>query len=412
MLNEQINTAHPQARRGLHTIMALWFLMNAGFFLIIPLLSIHYVDELGWAAAFIGMVLAVRQFMQQGLTVFGGALADRFGAKGLILSGIFIRSGSFILMGYATTPTMLLLSGILAALGGALFDAPSKAVVAALAPQEALSDLYARIGILQNVARTVGPLIGALLIQFHFQVVGIAAAGFFLLAFVVGLIGLPDVAVSTDNQGVTAGLKTALRDHAFVLYTLLMMGFWFMWVQMSIAMPLEAKALTGEDSSVGVLFTVNAIIAILLQAPALKLAQRFFQPLPTLILGVVLMAFGLGTVAWVGDIFHLYLSLFFFALGSVLVVPTAQTVAATMANPAARGAYFGVNSLALAVGGGIGQVAGGLMVDVAAARNWPALPWVVSAVVGLTAAVGLWQFYRRYRENMTPRSLATAVSGD
>ena len=37
----------PRARtRGLYTVLAVWFLMNAGFFLIIPLLSVHYVDGL------------------------------------------------------------------------------------------------------------------------------------------------------------------------------------------------------------------------------------------------------------------------------------------------------------------------------------------------------------------------------
>lgn len=76
-----------QAKRGLSTILVTWFLMNAGFFLIIPLVSVHYVDKLGWAATFIGVVLAVRQFGQQSLTVLGGALADRFGAKGLICWG-------------------------------------------------------------------------------------------------------------------------------------------------------------------------------------------------------------------------------------------------------------------------------------------------------------------------------------
>ena len=68
-----VNDLSPRARvRGLRTVLAVWFLMNAGFFLIIPLLSVHYVDRLGWAAAFIGVVLAVRQFAQQGLTIFGG----------------------------------------------------------------------------------------------------------------------------------------------------------------------------------------------------------------------------------------------------------------------------------------------------------------------------------------------------
>lgn len=63
-------------KRGFVSVLAVTFLMNAGFFLIIPLVSVHYVDRLGRAAAFIGLVLAVRQFVQQGLTVFGGALAD------------------------------------------------------------------------------------------------------------------------------------------------------------------------------------------------------------------------------------------------------------------------------------------------------------------------------------------------
>ena len=120
-------------RRGLYTVMAVTFLMNAGFFLIIPLVSVHYVDRLGWAAAFIGLVLAVRQFTQQGLTVFGGALADRFGPRRLILTGIMIRTVSFVVMGYAAQPWVLLLSGFLAAVGGALFDAPQRATLATLA---------------------------------------------------------------------------------------------------------------------------------------------------------------------------------------------------------------------------------------------------------------------------------------
>ena len=90
-------------QRGIITITTLWFLMNAGFFMLIPLLSIHFVDGLGWAAAFIGLVLAIRQFTQQSLTVFGGALADRFSAKKLIMLGVFIRTISFIIIGYTTT---------------------------------------------------------------------------------------------------------------------------------------------------------------------------------------------------------------------------------------------------------------------------------------------------------------------
>ena len=147
--------------RGLRTVLAVWFLMNAGFFLIIPLLSVHYVDRLGWAAAFIGLVLAVRQFAQQGLTIFGGALADRVGPRRLILFGVLIRAVSFAVMGFATVPWLLLLSGLLAALGGALFDAPIRATLATLAPEAQLTAVYCRLRTLQHLSPTLAPRLRA-----------------------------------------------------------------------------------------------------------------------------------------------------------------------------------------------------------------------------------------------------------
>src|SRR5436190_4127567 len=108
-------------RRGLYTLMADSFLMWAGFFMIIPLLSIYYVERLGWAATSIGVVLAVRQFTQQGLTPISGILADRFGAKGLILTGLLLRTVGFGAMAWANTFPLLIMCALLAALGGSMF---------------------------------------------------------------------------------------------------------------------------------------------------------------------------------------------------------------------------------------------------------------------------------------------------
>lgn len=401
-----------EQKRGLWTVMAITFLMNAGFFLIIPLVSVHYVDDLGWAAAFIGLVLAVRQFAQQGLTVFGGALADRFGPRRLILLGVLIRSASFVVMGFATTHWMLFLSGLLAAIGGALFDAPQRATLAALAPPERQADLYGQLGILQNVARTIGPLLGAFLIRYDFQMVGLGAAAFFLVSFFVTFFFLPPVRVCEGPQTAKAGLKLALCDRAFVVFTVLMMGFWFMWVQLSIALPLYVKHLTGSDSSVGILFTVSAVLAIVLQWPALRVSQRFLRPMPTIVLGMLSMAFGLGMVMATSTLLQFYVTLFFFALGTVLATPNTQSVTAEMADDHARGAYFGVGSLALAVGGGLGHIMGGTLVDMAVRLDRPSLPWLVFAVVGLVSAAGLWAFDGWQRSHPARSMAHSAVSGD
>src|SRR5512139_4205357 len=109
-------------RRGLIVLLANTFLMWAGFFMIVPILSVHFVDDLGWAAASIGLVLALRQFVQQTLTVVSGALADRFGAKQLILLGLIVRTIGFAGMAQVDALSALILTGVLAGIGGALFD--------------------------------------------------------------------------------------------------------------------------------------------------------------------------------------------------------------------------------------------------------------------------------------------------
>jgi DHA1 family multidrug resistance protein-like MFS transporter len=160
------------------------------------------------------------------------------------------------------------------------------------------------------------------------------------------------------------------------------------------------------------MFTVSAVLAIVLQVPALRVAGRYLRPTPTIIAGMISMALGMGLVAFNQTVVAFYVSLFFFSLGSVLATPSAQTVTAEMADDRARGAYFGVGSLAMAVGGGLGHILGGSLVDMAARRQVPALPWLVFAGVGLASAAGLWLFYEWRATRQPPRMAHAPASGD
>jgi len=79
-------------------------LVVLGFFVVFPLISIRFVDDLGWAALLVGIALGLRQFIQQGLGIFGGAIADRFGAKPMIITGMLLRASGFVFMAIADEP--------------------------------------------------------------------------------------------------------------------------------------------------------------------------------------------------------------------------------------------------------------------------------------------------------------------
>ena len=107
-------------------------LVVLGFFVVFPLISIRFVDQMGWAAVMVGIALGLRQFIQQGLGIFGGAIADRFGAKPMIVTGMLMRAGGFAAMAVAHEPWVLWFSCILSGLGGTLFDPPRAALVVKL----------------------------------------------------------------------------------------------------------------------------------------------------------------------------------------------------------------------------------------------------------------------------------------
>jgi DHA1 family multidrug resistance protein-like MFS transporter len=396
-------------RRGLFAILIINFFMWGGFFMVVPLISVHYVDDLGWAAAAIGLVLGVRQLTQQGLTLIGGALADRLGAKGLICTGLLIRALGFAGMAWASTFPLLLGTTVLAAIGGALFESPRAAAIAALTNSRNRARFYSLSGVIGGLGMTLGPLLGALLIKFDFSFVALTAAGSFVVTFLLGLLLLPQVRVATERRGLWDGVGLALHDRPFMLFNLLLMGYWFMWVQLTISLPLIAKELSGVSESVSWLYMLNAGMSVLLQYPLLRLSERWLRPISLLILGMALMAIGLGNVALVHSVPALLLCVACFSAGALLATPSQQTVTAELANPAALGSYFGVNSLALALGGGLGNFSGGVLYGLGQQYAAPGLPWLIFGVVGGSAVLGLAVLDRR-RTRVTERLLALRLA--
>ncbi|HEX8218432.1 MAG TPA: MFS transporter [Chloroflexia bacterium] len=393
-------------RRGLFSLLITTFFMWAGFFMVIPLMSVYYVDKLGWAAASIGLVLAVRQFTQQGLTPISGMLADRVGAKALILTGVLLRVVGFAALAWADTFPLLLLSTLLAALGGSMFDSPRSAAIAALTNKENRSRFYSLTGMVNNLGLIVGTQVGALLLPVSFDVVALGAALCFLATFFVTLFMLPAVRVSSRDPeeaagGMTDGLRKALHDKPFMMYNWLLVGYWFMWVQISISLPLAAKGLGGGDETISWIFAINSVLTIAFQYPLIRFASKRLRPLPTLVLGVGTMSLGLGSIALANSIPALMGCVVLYALGGLFASPMQQTVTAELADPRSLGSYFGVNSLALALGGGLGNLSGGLLYDLGKQLAFPELSWLVFCAVGLAATTGLFllaSYLRRRQE--------------
>jgi MFS transporter, DHA1 family, multidrug resistance protein len=379
------------------TLLVNNLLMWGGFFMVIPLISVHYVKDLGWTASLVGIVLALRQFSQQGITVFSGALADRFGAKGLILLGLFVRALGFMSMAWAETFPLLLASAFLAGLGGAFFESPKSAAMVALSDEGSRRRIYAVQGVTGNLGMAIGVLIGGLLIHTSFDVVAVVSGVCYLVAFVITAYRLPQVQVSLGQRSLLAGLGMAARDRRFVVFIALSIGYFLLWSQMSVGVSLKAENLAGTERAITWVFLIYTAIAISLQYPVLRWLEPRLSPLRGLVLGTAIMTLGLGLIAFAPSVGWLLGCVGIYALGSLILLPNQQTMTAELAGNTALGSYMGFSSLGLAVGGSLGNFVSGVLYDTGRAWGFDDLPWLVLFGVGSMTVLGLFWFSKRYR---------------
>lgn len=389
-------------RRGLNGLLVYTFFMVSGFAMLMPLVAVHYVNDLGFAAAAVGLALAVRQLTQQGLALVGGLLSDRYGARRMICLGVLLRALGFAGLAFAGDLPALLVAMVVSALGGALFEAPYQASIAALTTTQTRPRYYAISNWVSGVATTLGPLIGVALLRFDFRVVCLVAAACFAFNFVVALALLPRVEMP-ERAPPSRGLGLVLRDKPFLGLVGLMMLYWFLAIQINISFPLLAQRLTGDVASVGLMFAVSAGLTVALQYLLVRWLERRWTPAQVLVAGVVLMSLATGAIGLVSGFAAFLACVAAFSIGAVMTRPTQQTLIADMADARALGTYLGVSSLSLAVGGGIGNIAGGWLTDVAATRHWPWLPWSVFCAIGLASAFGL----SALNQNCVTRNTAT-----
>ncbi len=382
---------------GIQVIYINTALMYGGFFMVIPLIAAHYGNNLGWSAALIASVLAVRQLIQQGLSLVGGVMADRLGARLPIVAGLLIRAGGFFWMAFAHTPPELFASASLAALGGAFFEAPKSAAGAALTRPAERPAFYRNLGIVGNIGMAAGPALGGLLMRLDFAAVSITAGAIFVVAAVLAWTMLPPLSVaSRKGAHLGEGLLLALRDRRFVTYTVLVMGFWVLAVQYSLTLPFIAGDIGGTDAAVTMVLVTYSLITIATQYPLLRFLDGRLATMSILVAGMAVMALGLGAVALADSMVLLIACTMVYAIGAVMAQPMIQTVQARLVDPGAMGSYFAIGAYALAIGGAVGNLAGGRLYDTGEDIGFSALPWLTFGVVGVLAAIGFRWFGRRW----------------
>ncbi|MBH1921713.1 multidrug efflux MFS transporter MdtH [Serratia surfactantfaciens] len=379
-------------------------LVVLGFFVVFPLISIRFVDQLGWAALIVGIALGLRQLLQQGLGIFGGAIADRFGAKPMIVTGMLLRAAGFATMAMADEPWILWFSCALSALGGTLFDPPRTALVIKLTRPHERGRFFSLLMMQDSAGAVVGALIGSWLLQYDFHFVCWVGAAIFVLAAGWNAWLLPAYRISTVRVPMKEGMLRVLRDRRFLTYVLTLTGYYMLAVQVMLMLPIVVNEIAGSPTAVKWMYAIEAALSLSLLYPLARWGEKHFRLEQRLMAGLLLMTLSLLPIGLATSLQGVFTLICCFYLGSIIAEPARETLSASLADPRARGSYMGFSRLGLALGGALGYTGGGWMYDTGRTMNLPELPWLLLGAVGFTTLLALyWQFSPRRSASMMLR---------
>jgi DHA1 family multidrug resistance protein-like MFS transporter len=153
--------------------------------------------------------------------------------------------------------------------------------------------------------------------------------------------------------------------------------------------PLAARALAGTADAVSWLYALNAGMGIVLQYPVVRIAERWLRPLPVLLIGIALMALGLGSVALASTTGLLLASVAIFSFGALLAAP-GQTDGRRRTGES-DGAWLVLRRQRAGAGAGRRdrELCWGALYSLGYHIGAPALPWLVCLAVGISSAIGL-----------------------
>ncbi|UYQ77234.1 MFS transporter [Glutamicibacter sp. JL.03c] len=414
-----MSSQHPArltpAPSNIPVLLGTQTLFNIGFYAVVPFLAVVLTNDFLVASTAVGLILGIRTFAQQGLFLAGGTLADRFGARTMILIGCAVRAAGFLTLAaslWASIPVLWLfiLGTLLTGFGGALFSPGLNILVAAAQSardqgehhQVRRATLFAWLSITGEIGAVTGPLVGSALWGWGFSTVaGFGAIFFVAIGIFLALTLRRAEPVSTHLAGTVSDAKAvkprgsfrqSLLDRQFVSFCALHASDLLAYNQLYLAIPLELERHEMPTEWLGLIFAWISIMTLGLQLPLAWVAARI-GPATTLRSGYVLSALGFSVLAFVpsslfGDesgLVRILCAVTLMTLGHMSVHPTALSLVSKFAGKHPTGAYFGL----LSTCGGVAVLLGNMLFGWLLSQSaLDFAPWLVLIIPLLLAS---WQ---------------------
>ena len=368
-------------------------------------LAIYLHEHLGLSTEQSTWLIGYYGFVVWFMPIVGGAMADRFGFRRTLAGAFFILAiGNFLLGSLSASwmgpvrdavPLFALmhLLMLIPAMGPAVVKPVVVGTTARAAKENVRSLGYSIYYTVVNVGAAIGPALASVVrtsvgVESVFLVSAVVTLA---MAFVTLLFyrepGRGDEPQVASVAKALKNLLLVLRNGRFVVFLVIFSGFWVVFWQQYISLPIYVRTYVDPNANVDRLLSIEAATVILCTLLVNRLTKKL-PAFPLIIAGVLI-----SSVSWLfltlgtGTGF-IIAALVVLAIGEVTQAPRYYEYISRLAPPGQQGLYMGYAFLPIGIGYLIsGPTAGWLLHYFGEVRHQPAQMWYVVTAMGLVTTL-------------------------
>ena len=369
------------------------FIDMLGGFLLMPFFAIYITSRFGVGMTQVGLLFTVSSAGGIFGGMIGGALADKYGRRSLLLFGLLVSGIGNILMGLVDNLSVFFILAAFLGIMGNLGGPARQAMVVDLLPREKQAEGFGLMRIAMNLAATAGPILGGFLATQSYMLLFIFDAISSLITAVIVFAVIPETKPEKPKDKpeesvmrTIVGYKEVLKDGVYMLFLSVSAIMVLVYMQMNSTLSVFLRDVHGFPlQSFGLLLSMNAFIVVLFQFWISKKISKY-APMKVIAIGALFYVVGFGMYGFVSAVYLFFIAMIFITIGEMIVTPVQQSIVALFAPEDKRGRYMAVFGFHWAIPNLVGVLLAGLIMD-NIGPNWV---WYMAGILSLITVIGFW----------------------
>ena len=355
-------------------------------------LSVYLTDPvskggLGFSQEQRGVMQAIVTAILYLLPILGGAIADRFGYRKVLVAAFVTLASGYFAMGQFHAYAPVFVSFLVVAVGGAIFKPIIVATVSKTTAKGSDTLGFGIFYMIVNVGGFIGPWAASKMRDINWEYVFMMCSAVIVVNLVLLFFYKEPAKEQKEKETLSQALNQiisntliVLKDTKFVLFLLIMVGFWIMYMQLFFTVPVYITQWANTtvvyqklgflqpvfgsvEDGIGLIrpemmINIPAFTIILFQV-IISNRVASIKPIRTMIIGILVVALAFLQMRYYVNGWFIGLSLVTLAFGEMASSPRIQEYISSIAPKEKVALYMGYSFLPLAGGNLLGGLLSG-----------------------------------------------------